>query len=621
MRTDKRKRPESHRVGDVGQTAVALCFKRWGWTADFITSDYGEDLDCTIFSEGRRTSFYFRCQVKSSVDTNLKVRKLSSGVYSISIDTDTCKDWLLSFFPVILALYDDKSGVIHWVEVASQIRSNLGILSKKTLTLHVPPNSLETSQTEIQNEISIFYSRLLRLESPRLQCLVFPVMMPGHRALPMRQLFEMWKDDASRSFMLEIGGRVIDDLPSWATAIRVMDGPRLRGWTVSSTNQNLDLFLSSLPELLATAEYSVGANRWISWVSDPVRFSTGNDPGSGGAFWNKELTDWWSYSNINGQIVSDFEYAFRIPTGFIRQISRRTQSWDGKWHVNPELDIAIQLLANAPTLPSYRLNAEAQRTNAKGHFIPWTCRKEEVERLCSLLASTELAFRMIEQEDCRPPDGCVYGAIAHQWFDPTIGLIPQPSDWDEFIDGSVRVQLEKNGLWTKLPGEEGPPEVSDLVMSFFGEGFGRPPSNLIVSEFEFTPGLPLDHLNRLIWVQRFRRVDKSIAETIEKKFDIAKQELEYKLKNVLNLEITWQLIEGWFGSIAEISVSWIPSLYLSSSNSYNKHSKVLLQFFDSLLPLMSKDDRDLRQTLTILRHEGQLYFEGDDPWGKAKRNK
>ena len=44
------KRPKSHVTGDIGHTYSALLIKQWGWTADRIESDYGEDLDCSILS-------------------------------------------------------------------------------------------------------------------------------------------------------------------------------------------------------------------------------------------------------------------------------------------------------------------------------------------------------------------------------------------------------------------------------------------------------------------------------------------------------------------------------------------------------------------------------------------
>lgn len=52
----KPRRPRSHVIGDVGRTFVKLLLEKWGWTADIVHSDYGEDLDCTVLTGGRRTA-------------------------------------------------------------------------------------------------------------------------------------------------------------------------------------------------------------------------------------------------------------------------------------------------------------------------------------------------------------------------------------------------------------------------------------------------------------------------------------------------------------------------------------------------------------------------------------
>src|SRR5262245_16990974 len=98
---DTPSRPESHVVGDVGQTAVSLIFKRWGWTADIIHSDYGEDVECNIFAEGQRTNLYFRCQVKSTSSTE-DVTELEGGRFSVAVKTTTCRQWVEEYFPVFL---------------------------------------------------------------------------------------------------------------------------------------------------------------------------------------------------------------------------------------------------------------------------------------------------------------------------------------------------------------------------------------------------------------------------------------------------------------------------------------------------------------------------------------
>jgi uncharacterized protein DUF4365 len=173
-------RPAAHVTGDVGQTATALVLKQWGWTADAVISDYGEDLDCTIFVDHRRTSFYFRCQVKSTADSEDNVRRLKSGDFSVRISTSTCKLWLMSYFPVLLVVHDTRTGTSYWGDATEQVRKAIGKLSQQTITIHIAHTSvLSNSQAEITDVVQSFYSQLMRLSSQMLTCNVYPVIMPG----------------------------------------------------------------------------------------------------------------------------------------------------------------------------------------------------------------------------------------------------------------------------------------------------------------------------------------------------------------------------------------------------------------------------------------------------------
>jgi len=83
---DKPQRPKEHVTGDVAQTSVALIFKRWGWTADIVQSDYGEDVECNIFAEGQRTNLYFRCQVKAKT-LGYEIAEAKHGYLTVKIQT------------------------------------------------------------------------------------------------------------------------------------------------------------------------------------------------------------------------------------------------------------------------------------------------------------------------------------------------------------------------------------------------------------------------------------------------------------------------------------------------------------------------------------------------------
>lgn len=615
-------RPRSHVVGDVGHTAVALLLKRWGWTADFITSDYGEDLDCTIFVDGRRTALHFRCQVKSSLDADKSVRRLKSGEFSVTLRSTTCTAWGLGYFPVLLLVHDDGTGEVHWVDATSQIRARFDALSKHTVALHVPCNSLAQDRELVIRTVSQFFARLLRLSRPVLQCNVYPVLMPGYRALPFSEVLQAVPSLLDDTVKSELKSTDRNTLPAWATALRVLQGPFLHGWEFSSTTDALAQFLSSLKQVLSgfKPEVPIPPGEWISFVVAPTQFQAQGEDQTSVMFWNRELMGWWSYVLIEGIIRADVDHAFATPPGFLDQIARRARSWDGHWSVNPDLDLAIQFFATTPTTPSYRAEQSALRQHALGQFLPWQCLAADVDDLRRLLFAEELMFNVVRGEGIEPPGGVVYGAIAHPMFDPTFGLIPQASDWTEFASGSVRTKVHGSGLDERLPGQEGPPEITDFVMGFFGPRFGNPPEELLASGFDFVPGLPLDHSQRVIIVQRFRRVDAGRLRHLENTWDTAEHDLRQSLSDCHSLNATFSVLPTLRGDVADLSVSWSPELAVTSADSYESHRAGLLHFFDVLLPRLPSPTGADPESLDVLGYDGELYFEGDD-WWPFKREK
>jgi Domain of unknown function (DUF4365) len=485
-------RPPSHRIGDVGQTAVALCFKRWGWTADLIHSDYGEDLDCTIFTNGRRTTLYFRCQVKSSTDSDQKVRRLKRGDFSISIKSSTAQSWLLSYFPILITLYDEKADDVYWVNASRQIRENINSLSQKTVTLHVPRKSLRDSKYDVQQDINQYYANLLRLNSPKLGCNVFPILMPGYKAIPIRGMLNLSKQVNLNGLSLEDTTFSIDLLPAWATNIKVIQGTTLNGWYISQQSGDLAIFLDNLRNFLSRQTSASNEEQWLCYLCSPVQFQAEEDVQN--RFWTRELTEWWSYSKVGGDLFSDFEYAFELPRDFLSPIARRARSWEGTWQVNPQLDLAVQLFAEVPTSPAYRTQIHAHRTHVIGQFLPWMCLKDEISTLSNMLGEVELVFRIVEFDNLIPPQDYVYGVIAEPMFNPMVGLFLQLENWEDFEKGTIRSKIESNNFKQSLIGKEGPSEIQHEVLSLFGDRFGIVPDQVIISQSDHIPGMPLNHV-------------------------------------------------------------------------------------------------------------------------------
>ena len=170
------KRPQQHVTGDVAQTSVALILKKWGWTADIVRSDYGEDVECNIFVDGQRTNLYFRCQVKGSKDPEVRSK---GDQLTVSIGTSTCRQWIEEYFPIFLVIYDVENDRACWCDPLPQIRADYSRLAKGKISFRVQSNhDLAKSRQALSALVESFYANVFRLEDARLACNVYPVLMP-----------------------------------------------------------------------------------------------------------------------------------------------------------------------------------------------------------------------------------------------------------------------------------------------------------------------------------------------------------------------------------------------------------------------------------------------------------
>jgi Domain of unknown function (DUF4365) len=588
-----------------------------------VVSDYGEDLDCIIFVDHRRTSLHFRCQVKSTASIEDNVRRLKSGSFSVSISTSLCKLWLLSYFPILLVVYDTTTGIILWANATEQIQNAIGKLSQKTLTLHISRQDLlPKSQARITEIVQHFYSQLLRLSSRALTCQVYPVVMPGYRAIPFTQIIHVSApEQLPDGLQVKPTTRDKDWLPAWTTAIKTLDQHFIAGWEVTAPGGDIQNFSSALRNTLFELQISTEGSDWISFVCSPVEFKASEDIIVENSFWNKMLTNWWNYTRFGSVLISDEEYAFALPSGFLKQIARRATSWEAFHHVDPVRDVAIQLFSDIATTPGVRWDLSAMRQHIQGQFVSWTCPSKEVDQLLEVLRPSELVFRKVGNIPTIP--GHETGIICTFFFEPRVGLFTPAHTWNEFTDGTVKWRLESTGILSKIPGSVGPPEVAEMILNMFGDRRDESPNSLMISEKDYSSGLPLDHQQRRIWVQRFREVGTLNHATVNKIFEECKRDIVKLLGTSQWVECSFDMFEAFPAEqIAELSVTWQPLLEESSAQSFERLAPTILGAFERVLPRKSRRRRKtLSTTYDVLRYAGSLCFEGDEnslPWSSAK---
>ena len=601
-------RPSTHITGDVGETATALVLKKWGWTADIVSSDYGEDLDCFIFVDNRRTSLHFRCQVKSTADTEEHIRHLKSGDFSVSISTSTCKQWLLSCFPVLLVVYDATTEKTWWGDATKQVRMKMNKLSQETITLHVS-KLLAESQSQVTDTVQQFYSQLMRLSSRALMCQVYPVIMPGYRAIPMNQIIQAKSSKhLPKDAHIEFTTGNKNWLPAWTTSIKTLEQYFVAGLAVTTTGRDIQDFSTLLRKALLNLPLPIAESEWVSYVCSPVEFKANDEGNTENSIWNKELTPWRNYTRFGSDLVSDDDYAFATPAGFLRQVARRARSWDKFHHVDPLRDVSIQLFALVAATPGERWDVRAMRQHIEGQFFPWICAATEVDQLNKRLLPLELVFRRVPE--IPSPRGQETGIICTFLFEPGVGLFTPAHAWSEFADGTVKSKLEASKLLSKLPGHGGPAEVSELILSIFGNLKDDPPASFLTTEIENNSGLPLDHRERRIQVQRFREVPELNRDLVDKVLDQCKKDIVRQLGKSRWAECSFGLFEAWpYKQVAELSVVWQPPFDESSAQSFVRLEQTILRAFDKILPRKFRTKNKPAMTHDVLRFAGELYFE------------
>jgi hypothetical protein len=331
----KPRRPKSHIVGDVGRTFVKLQFEEWGWTSDIVQSDYGEDLDCSVFTQGNRTALHFRCQVKAAS----RAKRKRSGDYSVRVSATTCAAWIQSYYPVFLVLHDRGTKEAYFVNATAVLRKRANALTRRYVTLTVPRTAvLRLGRDALVKDVQDYFAAFLRV-SDSVRCTAFAVLMPSYRmALPLARIeIEGW----------EWEHRHRDRLPAWTTVFETIDSEYLYGFARNFPGTGVEEVYGELTTGFAQCEAIEKQEEWLALACCPVSFRT--SPSEGPSIWTGDLTGWRSFARIGGEVVDDREYAFAPPPGFLTEVARHTFSWDDYFHVDASRDLAISALRRDTT--------------------------------------------------------------------------------------------------------------------------------------------------------------------------------------------------------------------------------------------------------------------------------
>ncbi|MEQ9903305.1 DUF4365 domain-containing protein [Pectobacterium aroidearum] len=595
-------RPKNHIVGDVGQSTTALILKKWGWTADVIQSDYGEDISSDIFINNSRTALNFRCQVKSFYSKDGQVRKLKSGGYSVSLDVGLCLFWSECYYPIILAVYDNEADKVYWTHINDQVRTKILNVKSDTVSLFVNESDLQLTKNLLETSISQYYSKILMINSPALSCHVIPVIMPFNYSIPVCDFSFSHLDFDGIFFDFEVSD--YEKLPSWLTAIKSLDGQYLNGWYVTCALESVDEFYNKLKRAFLNISFKLNENEWLSFIVSPVRLCESNSKLD--SIWNKEITEWISFSKIDGDCFSDFDYAFKMPEGFLNQIASKAVSWGKNYSVEPVLDMAVQVYSPIPTTPVYRESLKKQRNQISGGFISWKCFKSDVEKLNYILNEIDLGFREVEINTNE--DDLIYGIICNPIFSPEIGIYQNNHNWKTFERGQVESMLQDSGVINILPGEKEGCIIDDVIYGLFGIDDKNIPEQVMVEPFNYINGMPLDHSGRSILFRKIIEIDGELVDEYDNGFILNKLSMLLKdtgvdcFVNINGFNYTGR-------SILSIDISLTPMYCFSTDVFLMKYINYIYLIFNDYISFLNAKVKNEFSTMEILQFFGEIYFE------------
>lgn len=157
-------RPRPHILEGLSIARVNDIMIRAGWVVERLHEDYGEDLYVRIFVEGKATPLAFFVQLKAT--DHLERYLCQENTVSFPIGRRHLDQWTGFWEPVILIVYDAKTGNCYWESVTRFLESKEGMYrfsgSNKNIKIDVPCFNLlnEAGLVRISNHVKHRFRRL-----------------------------------------------------------------------------------------------------------------------------------------------------------------------------------------------------------------------------------------------------------------------------------------------------------------------------------------------------------------------------------------------------------------------------------------------------------------------------
>lgn len=325
-------------LGNYGVNFVKMnCEKNNILCESLSENDYGEDISCDICI-GRengiiRTNMMFRIQVKTTEKINSEgyIRKTKKGI-SFSLERNHLEYWNSTFYPVVLILVDKQNEIAYWDFPIKQYKEG----TSETISVIIPEAQRfdDIGINKIKIEVEKYYNKLINLNDVEYLCKIYPVWMNKYRLMTNVEMFSIFKENIAAKFYPE----ELDILPSFLTTYNNCSWDNtLCAINFKLGSKSLEEFIEKLNEYLKDINIK-NKKSWLSFVISPINIVSKR--------LNKkieEVTPWESFSLINGELVSNVEYTYKVKKDYYYTQKIRGLSGDEDFFIHKSGNYVINI--------------------------------------------------------------------------------------------------------------------------------------------------------------------------------------------------------------------------------------------------------------------------------------
>ncbi len=378
------KAPDTYFTGTAGEDIVKYYLKQWKIACTSLEkSDFGEDILCDVFATSEdgntniRTNLSFRAQVKTSlkIENEGYIRCTSNG-FSVSLSTALLQLWQKSYYPIILVIWDLSANHGFWCAPLEDIK-NQDITKCDSVSVHInDSDDFRLGGQKIRKYVGEYYNKLLKLDSSKFRCYIYPVWMPQYRLFTSIELLNLLEEENSVEYKCFLASYLPVFLASYNKLN--MDSYLSCIEYIQELNST-DEYISNLKKFLVNLSISVNEKSWVSFIVSPIEVVT-----TEAYRVVSEVTDWTCFSKIGNLIYVDNEYTFRLSDHYFYTEKVRATSGDENFFIHDSGKFAVEILVKTWNSYVQKADSDLKQNIITRSFCIWdisNCKKREINQI------------------------------------------------------------------------------------------------------------------------------------------------------------------------------------------------------------------------------------------------